>query len=71
VPELGVTVRAGVGGVPAAGLTVTWLVALLLFPAVSVTVTVTVYVPAAEYVCEAVAPDCGPTTVDPSPKSNV
>jgi hypothetical protein len=45
-------------------------VAVLAFPARSVTVTVTVYVPAAEYVWGTVAPDCGPTTGEPSPKLN-
>src|SRR5205085_1273135 len=40
-------------------------------PAVSATVTFTVYVPADEYVCCALELVCGPTTAEPSPKSNV
>ena len=41
------------------------------WPAVSVTVTLTVNVPLDVYVCEAVAVACGPIIGEPSPKSNL
>src|SRR5919204_3480600 len=69
VPEGGVTVSAADGGESPVAPTWTVAVALDESPAVSVTVTVTVYVPGRRYVCWAVAPACGPTVV-PSPKSN-
>jgi hypothetical protein len=53
-----------------AATTTTCLLAVDERPPVSVTVTLTVYVPAAVYVCVALAPACGPTTGEPSPKSN-
>src|ERR1051325_8211044 len=67
VPEVGPTVSEAVGALPA---TVEVAVAVLLWPAVSVTVSVTGYVPSAVYVCEAEGLACGATTV-PSPKSKL
>jgi hypothetical protein len=62
-------------GLPARLATITCAVAVAVAvddrPPVSVTVTVAVYAPGAVYVCAAVAPACGPTTVEPSPKSKV
>jgi hypothetical protein len=63
VPELGVTVSLATGGWFGAE-TVTLAVTEELKPPLSVTAAVTVYVPAAAYVCEAVAV----VTTVPSPK---
>src|SRR5436309_14969757 len=66
-PEVGLAVRRAVGGWSP---TVTRAVDVEAFPAVSLTVTVNVYVPAAPYVCPAVAVDCGgDVDVVPSPQS--
>ena len=67
VPELGFRLSVEFGG---ASRTVTWVVELDASPAVSVTVTFTVNVPADVYVWAAVGPACGPFWV-PSPKSKV
>src|SRR5881275_471213 len=64
-PEVGLAVRRAVGGWSP---TVTRAVDVEAFPAVSLTVTVSVNVPAAPYVCPAVAVDCVGDVV-PSPQS--
>src|ERR671922_1198458 len=71
VPEAGVTVRLALGAESDGDVTVTCVVAVDERPPLSVTVTVTVYIPVAVYVWPAVAPACGPTTGEPSPKSNL
>jgi hypothetical protein len=67
VPAEGVTVRVADGGVVA----VTGAVDVAVAPALSLTVTLTVYRPAAVYVCCAVAPGWGPTAAVPSPNEKV
>src|ERR1044072_188291 len=70
VPVDGRIVRCATGAWLEGGAdTVTTAEAVPVAPWLSVTVSRTVQVPAAN-VCVAVAPDCGPTTV-PSPKSNL
>src|SRR5947207_3280582 len=69
-PEVGFTLSAAEGGASPA-VTVTCVVAVEEFPAVSATVTVAVYVPGKMYVWTAVGEACGPTAAEPSPKSNL
>ena len=51
---MGVTVKDAVGAGLAGGATVTLRVVVAVAPPLSVTVSVTVYVPAAAYVCDTV-----------------